>query len=238
MLLFFQTDSWSWSPLAVISSAIAGVILLGTFVKALHELRTLGWDKFKARWITPRKTRRDADAARIARQEDLFGKVAGVASTCEELGAKVTEILREVKPNGGGSLNDRVAGIDNKLDDVIAERQHQNETSEEAIFKLDAFGEMVYTNCAFRELVNAEDEQLSHNNYLSLMDDDDRRRFIRTRDEAIKYMMPLDSIVKFKIPGTPRFVNVRLQASPDVRVVKLDAVLKGFFGTAGEVKDV
>lgn len=217
MFLFFQAMP-EYLTFANIAAVAAAVILLATTIKAIKDIRSEGWEPFKAKWITPRK-------ARIARQDVMMAKV-------ETMSSKLDEVVREVKPNGGSSLKDLVCSIDCKLENVIAERRHQKETSDEAIFHLDGLGEMVYANCTFRELINAEDGQLEHHNYLSLMDDDDRSRFVRLRQEAIDYKMPLDAIVKFKLHG-PHMIKVRLQGSPDVRH---GGMLKGFFGSAYEIK--
>ena len=224
--LFQLFDNWSWSSIAATAAMIiSAIILLGTLVKAVKDIRTDGWQPFRERWINPWRTRRKA-------RENLVIEMGTLRKSCDSMGAAIGEILKEVRPDGGSSLKDRVMGIDDKLENVIAERRHQTETSDTAIFKLDATGQMFYTNAAFRELVNAEDDQLNHNNYLSLMEDDDRRRFIRSRDEAIQFKMPLDAIVKFKLHG-PHFISIRLQASPDVRH---EGVLKGFFGTASKIE--
>lgn len=226
LFLFQFFEGWSWSGIAAAAAMIiSAVILLGTFVKAVKDIRTDGWQPFKERWVNPWRSRRRA-------RENLLTEVSSLRSSCDSMGGLIGEILKEVKPNGGTSLKDRVIGIDDKVENILAERRHQSETSGTAIFKLDAAGEMFYTNCAFRELINAEDDQLEHHNYLSLIEDDDRRRFIRSRDEAIQFKMPLDAIVKFKLRG-PHFIAIRLQASPDVRH---EGILKGFFGTATKVE--
>lgn len=224
--LFQLFEGWSWSGIVAIAAMIiSGIILLGTLVKAFKDIRADGWMPFKERWINPWRTRRHA-------RENLLSEFGSLRDSCDSMGKLIGEILKEVKPNGGTSLKDRVIGIDDKVENIVAERRHQNETSDTAIFKLDSHGEIFYTNATFRELVNAEDDQLIYNNYLSLMEDDDRRRFIRSRDEAIQFKMPLDCIVKFKLHG-PHFISIRLQASPDVRH---EGALKGFFGTATKIE--
>ncbi len=221
-----EINSIDYTIPGVIIAIASALILTGAVVKAVKEIRKDGWEPFHDRWLRPIRARR-------RERKELLLAVNELKDTCGGYESKLDEIYREVKPNGGESLKDRVIGIDNKVENLVARNRHQDETSEVPTFTLDATGQMVSANSAFRELINAEEDQLVHNNYLSLMDDDDRRRFIRSRDEAILFKMPLDAIVKFKLSG-PHFVTVRLQASPDVRH---GGILKGFFGTAGEVSE-
>lgn len=230
-----STTSDGWTTEGIIGlggGAIGAILVLGGLVKAFADIRKDGWVPFRDKWITPRRAWR-------TRQESMFGKVEDLCKDRVEDRAMLQAIHREFKPNGGTTMNDRIASIDDKVENIVAERRHQNETSDLAIFKLDDKGEMVYTNCAFREIVNAEGDQVEHHNYLALMEDADRQRFIRALDEAVKFKMPIDVIAKFKMTG-PHFRAIRLQASPDVRSSSQsptsESMLKGFFGTAIEAK--
>ena len=227
------SDGWTSEWIFGIGGATAGTFLVfGGLVKAFADIRKDGWEPFRDKWITPRRAWR-------TRQETMFVKFEELCEDRVEDRKMLQGIHREFKPNGGTTMNDRIASIDDKVENIVAERRHQNETSDLAIFKLDDKGQMVYTNCAFRELVNAEGEQVEHHNYLALMEDADRQRFIRALDEAIKFKMPIDVIAKFKMTG-PHFRAIRLQASPDVRSssqsVPPENTLKGFFGTSVEAK--
>lgn len=226
MLLVELPFEFPWPVAAV----VALILLAGAMAKAFHDIRTNGWGWFRDRYLRPWKARREAEKReREAAQRER----AALTETCSTMSEQIIEILKEVKPNGGSSLKDRVINMDQKLDNIDARVRHQDETNETPIFKLDATGQMTFANCAFRELVNAEASQLTHHDYLSLMDDDDRRRFLRSRDEAIKFKMPLDAIVRFKLVG-PHYAKVHMRAEPDVRH---EGELKGFFGTAAKVED-
>jgi len=219
LLFFFQETppiaDWTWSGIAgMIAACVSGVILFAAFVKAVKDIRTDGWQPFKERWINPWRTRRHA-------REELLKEVAG-------LNSKVSEVLKEIKPNGGSSLRDRVDSIGDQVESTAAWIHHQKETSDLPIFKLDEVGRLTFANCAFRELVQAEDGDLTYRKYLSRIELGDRTRFMQELEQSIENLMPLDSTVHFKTEG-PHFTAVRMQASPDVRH---GGVLKGFFGTA------
>lgn len=222
-LLLIDLFGYELTAFEFAGGIIALIIGAGALVKSVKEIRKDGWEPFRDRWITPRQ-------ARLARQEQLVHKFESLAGVCESQGAMIGEILKEVKPNGGESLKDRIINIDSKLENVVARSRHQDDTSEVPTFQLDDEGQMTYTNAAFRELVDAEDAQLHHSNYLSLIDVEQRSRFIRELEEAIKFKMPIDAIVTFKRTG-PGTKTVRIQASPDVRH---GGILKGFFCTASE----
>ncbi len=221
MFLLFDTQI---DPFWLAGYIAAGLIAFAGALKAIHDIRKYGWHAFKERWITPIKARREARTV-------LIQTVKTVVEGQTLLSEQVTEILKEVKPNGGESLKDKVQNTNSKVENIVARLRHQDETSDVPTFHLDDKGKLIFSNCAFRELVNAEEQQLLHNDYLSLMDDEDRARFIRARGESIDFMMPIDQIVKFKLVG-PHYTTVRLQASPDVRN---GGVLRGFFGTACKV---
>lgn len=218
VFLFQETTSasgWTLQNIAAIAGSVgAAVLAFAAFIKAWKDIRTDGWQPFKARWITPFKTRREERQARDKKLDEVISSQA--------------EILKEIKPNGGASLRDRVDSIGDQVESTGAWIQHQKETSDQPIFKLDEDGRLTFTNCAFRELVVAEDSDLTYKKYLSRIEMTDRTRLMQELEQAISNLMPLDSTVHFKIDG-PSFVAVRLQATPDVRH---GGVLKGFFGTA------
>lgn len=193
---------------------IALIISTGALVKAVKDIRADGWDPFKEKWIRPYKARRE-------RHEALFSKV-------EQMSGQITEVLKEVKPNGGESLKDRIINIDSKVENLVARNRHHDDTNDTATFHLDHDGNMIYSNTALRELLDVEEGQLRHSNFLALIEAGQRPTFIREIEEAVKFKMPIDTVVNFKQQG-PNFKAVRLQASPDVRH---GGVLKGFFGTA------
>lgn len=220
---------------------LGGLVLFGTAIKAFSDIRRLGWKPFKEKWVTPWKARRGRAREREA---DMLKKVEGLAlsvsefrSVCEGMGSNIDEILKEVKPNGGESLKDKVNNINNKVDNLVARDRHRDATDSDPRFHLDAAGMMIFTNPAFRELIQADESQLMHHGFVSLMEEMDQTRFVRIRRAAIELMMPIDGIFKFKIPGTPRFVPVRLHADEDVRKVNNSPVLRGFFGTASLAAD-
>ena len=214
LLLINQLFGIEFSAGEAFVGFVALIIGTGALVKAIKEIRKDGWEPFKERWISPRKAKRQ-------RQDALLAIV-------EEMGSQIAEVLREVKPNGGESLKDRIINIDSKVENLVARNRHHDDTNGIATFHLDHQGNMIYSNTALRDLLDVEEGQLRHSNFLSLIEVSQRPAFIREIEEAVKFKMPIDTVVSFKQTG-PHFKAIRLQASPDVRH---GGVLKGFFGTA------
>lgn len=210
------TDLVAW--IVAIFVGVAGLI------KAIREITELGFRPAAKKfvdWITRRRSRRK----KLDELIDKFGA----------MDTKIDRIDCELRTNGGSTVKDMVCRIDEKVEHIQARVRHQDETSDKPIFELDSRGHLTFANCAFRELVNADDQDLTHRSYLSKVHADDRTRFIRELDEAIENKMPIDSTVKMRYDSA-QFVTVRLCANPDVRSVnpKKEAELIGFFGTAAK----
>ncbi len=211
---------WSLLPWYEGVIVAAGVVLgAAGLIKAVRDIRQHGWTPFKERWVTPRKTRQ-------RRIDALIDAVEGIRST-------VDRVDQELRTNGGTSVKDMICGIETKVENIHARVKHQCETSALPIFELDEAANMRFANCAFRELVNADEIELYHRNYVARMPAEDRTRFLAEIRQAIDNKMPLDSVVRFRT-GDTKLVSVRLQASPDVRP---GGELKGFFGAASMVKN-
>jgi len=193
-----------------IAAASGGIILFAAFLKAVKDIRTLGWQPAKDKWL----------AFRVARRQR--------AELITAVGEMKTIIDRELTVNGGGSMKDMVSRIDKKVEHIQARARHQDETSNLAIFELRETGGMSFTNSVFRELVNADERELLHRDYISRMHPDDKARFLNDLRDSIVNKMPLDSNVRFRFDGN-KFRWVRMLARPDVRS---DGSLMGFFGTA------
>lgn len=207
-----------------------GITLTAGAIKGIHDIKKDGWEAFRDRWITPRRARRKREQEE--REQDRKQR-ASIVETVNLMSAQVNEVFKEVKPNGGDSLKDRIVNLDAKVENLVARDRHRDETNDVPTFTLDEEFNLVFANSAFRELVNTEESDLLYRKYLSRVDDDDRVRLIRVLNEAIDNKIPLDLVVNFKT-HTMGLVKVRLQATPDVRH---GGMLKGFFGTASEVKD-
>lgn len=205
-------------------SIVAAVLGLGALVKAIKEIRKDGWEPFRDRWLRPRQ-------ARQKKLDELIGKFDEHNTTVNR---RLDEIGKELRTNGGDSLRDHVVQIGNVVQKIQARIDHQDETSNQPIFHLTAAGAMCFTNEAFRELVDAEDKDLIHQNYLSRIPSSDRRSLDNEISDAIAKKMPFDATVRFNLNGSGGAVLVRLRARPNVLS---GGELRGFIGTAQMVEN-
>lgn len=220
LLMDVLPPDWTWRDgLLAIAAAI---IFIATVIKAIADIRTLGWAPFKEKWLAPRNTRRKKLDELICKFDDLNCNV----------NEKFGSIEKELKTNGGSSLKDMVVTIGGAVQKIQARIDHQDERSREPIFHLTANGDMCYMNAAFRELVDAEEQDLYHQNYLSRVAASDRTQLESEVQDAIAKKMPFDVMVNFKLNGTGKTVPVRLQATPNV---VSGGEMLGYFGTASKV---
>lgn len=197
-----------------IGAVAATVVLVGAVISAVKTIYKDGWGEFKRRWITPRKSRREMLEKVIARVESID--------------TKVERVDRELRTNGGSSLKDVVVMIDERTQKIQARIDHQDETNKRPMFHLDAAGKMCFVNAAFRELVDAEEHDLFHQNYLARIVPESRQLLDSEIREAIAKRMPFDVAVGFRVRGSS-VIQIRLTGYPNVRS---GSNLMGFFGTA------
>ena len=219
LLIDLASLDLTWRDIAV--GGVAFILGLAGLLKALKDIKTDGWQPFKEKvvaWFSWRRIRREQTDALMKSVGDIKVTLAGIKT--------------ELVTNGGSSLKDKVIGIEEKVGHIQARIKHQDETSETPIFELDARGRLTFANCSFRELVDADEDELSHRDYISRLQPDDKTRFIRELAEAIENNMPIDSTVRFRV-HKDQFAAIRLLANPNVRS---GGDLLGFFGTASRVE--
>lgn len=196
---------------------IAIVVLIAGVVKAFHEIYTKGWTPFKERWITPRSARRK-------RLEALFG-------VCESLDASVKNIEAQLRPNGGSTLTDKVDTIHNKVEYIQSKQRYHEETSGIATFDLDQNGRMTYASSKLCCLLDVDEKELLHRNWISRAVSGEKQMLIRELEDAIANKMPLDVSTTFNC-GPATTIRMRLSAVPQVRS---GGELTGYFGRADVV---
>lgn len=210
-ILLFGTE---YSILEILGIISAGCAALATFIKAVKDIKTLGWQPAKAKWT--------AFFNRGKELSEIKTMVATLSATGER-------IENELKTNGGKSLKDVVNSTGAAVQKIQARIDHKDEYDPQPIFHLDASGGICYTNCAFRDLLKAEEHDLKHRNYISRIVGADRPRYLIELHDAIVNKMPINAEVEFG----PEAVKVQLSASPNVLT---GGELLGYFGTAFKVE--
>lgn len=209
-----------FSPLEILGLISAATLSLAAFIKAVKDIREYGWRPAKTKWLGWFNRGRE-NSSEIREIKDM---IATLTATGER-------IENELKTNGGKSLKDVVNATGAAVQKIQARIDHKDEYDPQPIFHLDSNGGICYTNCAFRELVGAEDRDLMHRDYISRIVGASRAQFLSELHDAIVNKMPINAQVEFG----PEIVRVQLSASPNVLP---GGELLGYFGTASEVEAI
>lgn len=215
-ILFIDLTGISFDFSDIVALVVVAVATTAGVVKGVSDIWRYGWKPSSKRfwdWIRRRRTRKKM-WVEYGEQMTTF------SGTLERIEA-------QLRTNGGGSLKDIVMSIDEKVDHHGAWLRHLDETNPVPIFELDVNGGLRFTNASFRDLLDAEDGDLHHKNYVARAHPGDRRRLEDEIRQSIENKMPIDSTCRFII-GTD-YLKIRLQAMPNVRP---DGTLLGYFGRA------
>lgn len=190
--------------IAAIAASIVGMLVTaGAGILTLKKLGLFAWlDK---RYIEPRR------AARQSIADDI------------------TKIKKQLEPNGGESIYDKVELIHKKTEYLQARARYQDDTSDEAVFELDQGGNLTSANRAFCELVGHPESRLHHRDWISRASERDRARILTALHDAINNQMPLDLVVAFR-NGSIKSPPIHLIADPYIS--PRDRQLVRFFGRA------
>lgn len=122
-----------------------------------------------------------------------IGAIFGVARWVFSLNKNIKEILKEVKPNSGTSLNDKVNNIekqvkkDSQLINTICSRQKWLlDNRPEPIFECDVSGSCTWVNEKYCQLLQHDVEYFTGNGWKNGVHTDDRERVSVEWDRALK----------------------------------------------------
>lgn len=210
---FDFTALGEWGPAAKV--IVAGVTSVGTILVPfiVRDIRKLGWSAFKDKWIT-------RSAARRRTLDELV-------TVCARLENDIKGIAAELKTNGGRSLKDTVDRIHRKVEYNQGKQRYQEEMSGVATFDLDERGSMTYASSKLCCVLDVDEKELLHRNFISRVRSADRGILIKDLYDAIENKMPLDTTVIFNKGLTT--IQLHITASPFVRP---GGELTGFFGRA------
>lgn len=204
-MLFFIDLTFEHLTWALVGAATL-LILLGSIAGALKSVRGEFWTPLKNKIWKPRLDRQQ-------RLADLF--------------ANVDEIKTSVN-----SQTDVLNSVHRKVENMQGWQWHQDETSEAASFQMDPDAKMTYANRKLCEFLDVDKTDLLKMNWLSRVHGIDQERIRKEFQLAIENKMPVDSIVKFRVPGTVA-AEFRVTALPHVRS---GGELLGFFGKIEQVE--
>ena len=123
----------------------------------------------------------------------LYKKASIQLNSITKVHSQVEAIFKEITPNGGGSIKDKINVMsteiteNTKLTQQIFHRQRWiMDRRNEPIFETTQAGEYVWVNYPFAELVGREKEDIIGHNWKNVIHEDDRHRVISNWDSAVK----------------------------------------------------
>lgn len=129
----------------------------------------------------------------IVKGAGALGVLGGLGLWLYKLNSSVVEILKEVKPNGGKSLSDRVSAIQKKVDkdsdviNTISSRQKWIlDSRPEPIFECNTSGSCTWVNEKYCQLLQHDVEYFKENGWKNGIHHDDRERVEKEWDKAIE----------------------------------------------------
>jgi PAS domain S-box-containing protein len=123
----------------------------------------------------------------------LRKKITEQFSSITKVHSQVESIFKEITPNGGGSIKDKINLMsceiteNTKLTNKIFYRQRWiMDRRSEPIFEATSAGEYVWVNLPFIELVQRERDGLLGHNWKNIIHEDDRQRVISNWESSVK----------------------------------------------------
>lgn len=219
LLNFLETFS---SVTVAIAAFVSAAIIIITAVGKLRRAvwRPIDWLFFK---------RRREYRAKFDQHIEL---VKTIDSRTQSTESGMARMEAQLQDNGGNSLRDVVIQTRDVCGYLSARTRYHDDSNPVPIFELDAKGELTFANCAFCTLLDTDEKDLKHKDYIARIHGDDRDRFEHEMDRAKQNKMPLETMIKFSV-GKTGPVTVRMVISPDVRQ---DKELRGFFARAEKVE--
>lgn len=111
----------------------------------------------------------------------------------QEFSRKLEDIRKEVKPNGGTSLNDKVTEfgkklviIDKRLEDIKQEARINKEIMDVANWESDQDGRIKYVSITLCEIIGCSQSELLDKSWIGFIDKEDRERVIYEWEQAIE----------------------------------------------------
>lgn len=122
-----------------------------------------------------------------------LGLLSGLGLWLYNLNKSVTEILGEVKPNGGKSLKDRVTDIQRKvnkdsetINTIFSRQKWILDSRPEPIFECDVSGSCTWVNEKYCQLLKHDVDYFKNNGWKNGIHNEDREHVEREWEKAIK----------------------------------------------------
>lgn len=177
-----------------ISTAIISLGGLATACLAIYGV----WKKILLPWFRESRNKRDNLAKAIAH--------------IEKISNELSEVSKELKPNGGGSIKDQVKEISRDVKAIRVERDATFLLAKEPMFKNDAKGYCTLANQALCKLYGTNQEQLLGLGWLNYVIEEDRERVKEEWKNIIESGTEITSNYTVKNDQTDQYIPVKYRA--------------------------
>lgn len=146
---------------------------------------------------------------------------------------KLTQVLNEVRTNGGGSLKDVVLRMDERQRFDQARSNAVMNADPRATFEADVDGHFLNNNAAHHDLTGFTTDDMAGDGWVNVIHRDDRSRIKDLWEEAIESQRTFSEQILYVRPsGREYLVNVKV-----TRQIDNEGTLHGWFGIVTLVED-
>lgn len=178
----------------------------------------------------------------------IVSKISNYLPSCRQR-KLLDEIIKELKPNGGSSMRDKIDSTSKTVNEIKATIKNdqkqflflkkRSETRDEmahvANFETDANGECTFANKSYCNLVGLKLEELLGNGWANVISDKEREYVFREWSDAVKYKRDFHLRFHYKNTSTDETFPVKV----DAFVIKDDhGEVLGWLGYTIRVRDL
>lgn len=178
----------------LIQTIIIGSGGLATAILAVWGL----WTKLLKPYLEQSKEHRD--------------KLAKVINHIEDIAVELSNVSKELKPNGGGSIKDQIKQIANDVKIIRIERDATFYLAKDPMFKTDGKGYYTSVNTSLCNLIGVNEQELLGLGWLNYISSEDKDRIIDEWENIIESGKELTTFYTLKNPQTSELVPVKCRA--------------------------
>lgn len=155
----------------------------------------------------------------------LLRKVWG---PCRRWVCDINAAVKELQPNGGRSVLDRVRRLDNTIEELNARQRAVLDRDPVPVYECDPEGRCTYANIALCELFGLSEKDMLGFGWLESLHPDERIRVHGLWTECVRKRIPYECRYDVRDPGTHAVVPARTVAHP---MLSKTGDLLGYHGT-------
>lgn len=149
--------------------------------------------------------------------KDFIGNLAKNVDSIKSTTEKHSAILKELQPNGGGSMKDKVEAANTKLKNIDSMILHiknlslsQLDLVNYPIWKSDNEGENVFINESYKELFEVDFQNSRGYKWTSLIHEEDLDVYMKKWKDTLTYKKDTQTTARFVTQRTKKVLNCKV----------------------------